>query len=402
MAKNNLKPHKLAWAFYTFCSRIMLKVKNNLKIDNKVFRKRNKKEGCLVIYNHASNSDHFISTASFQYAPANYVITKHFYFNKTLRKILTIVQAIPRDQFKSDLLSIKKMKKSIDEGGIVAIAPAGQITINGEMPYIDRAIVKLIKLCKCDIYTLQIHGNYLAQPKWSVNKRKFPIKTKLIKLISKSDLSNLSDDEIYVKVISSININDREEQKITPKKIKGKNLIEGLEKIIYYCPKCHSMHTFVTSGNQMICTICGNKIIMNQYGSLEKGSQETIMFEDEAKWYQYEKELVKKQIINKTLYIEEKFSLQRNLEEEFSLKTVGEGKLVLTNDEFYYEGTINGEIIKYEFDLNNIFQLPFSPAVRLDVPSHDGMFQFTPLGNPNQLIEYVQAIDAMRELKSRN
>lgn len=268
--------------------------KHHIRYDRKVFQQRNKKEGCVVIYNHCSTKDHFITTATFNYHRANYVITKHFYFNPTLKKVLNLVHAIPREQFKSDLISIRNMKKAIDEKGIVAIAPAGQIAVTGEMPYIDKAIVKLVKFCKVDVYASQIYGAYLAYPKWSRTKRNFPLHTKMVKVLSKEEITKLSDEEIYYKITESIQINDRTEQKKRPIVIKSDSLIEGLESIIYYCPKCKSYHTFQTSGNIMTCTKCQNQIRMNSYGFLEGVNNESVYFENETEWYNYEKSLIRK------------------------------------------------------------------------------------------------------------
>lgn len=397
--KTKNKANPFIWAFYTFCSKVFLWFKHHIKYNRKVFKKRNKKQGCLVIYNHASNKDHFFSTASFNYTRVNYVITKHFYFNKTLRKVLTLVHAIPRDQFKSDLLSIKNIKKAVETKSVVAIAPAGQITVHGEMPYIDPAIVKLVKLCKVDVYALRIYGGYLAYPKWHKVKRNFPIKLEFVKVLNKEDLEELNDNEIYQKIINSINVCDRVLQKEHPHKIKGKALIEGLEKIIYYCPKCKSYHTFKSSGNIMTCQNCGNSIRMNKYGFLEPGTNDSIIFENESLWYNYEKELIKRQIIDGTFKIEATFKLKRNIKEEYLLEEVGEGTLVLTKDSFYYDGTINNEVVHKEFALNSLIQLPFDVGTRIDIPDSEGTFEFRSLHDDATVIQYVQAIDVMRELR---
>lgn len=397
--KERVKGNLIAWLIYTFFSRIFMFFKHHIKYNYKVFKKRNKKIGSLVIYNHMSNMDHYISTAAFKYRRANYVITRHFYFNKTLKSILECVAAIPREQFKSDLISIRKIKKVIDKKGIVAIAPAGQISVHGDLIYIDPAIIKLVKFCKTDVFSLQIHGNYLSYPKWRRTKRSYPISCEFVKVLTIKDLETLSDEEIYDRIIKSIDVSDRELQKVKPHKIKGKSIIEGLETITYYCPKCKSKHTFVTKGDLMTCSKCGNQIRMNNYGFLEPVSSDCVMFSNEHLWYDYEKELIKKQIIDGTLHIEGKYKLFRNLNEQWTLEEVGEGKVVLTTSEFYYEGTINNELVRKDFKLDKLIQLPFGLAERFDVPDDEGTFQFRPVDNINQIIEYVQSIDVMRELK---
>ncbi len=393
------KPNIFAWIFYTFCSRVFLFFKHHIKYDRKAFKKRNKKEGCIVIYNHDSNFDHYITTASFKYTRTHYVITKHFYFSKKLRKILDIVAAVPREQFKSDITSIKTIKKIIDSGGIITIAPAGQIAVHGEMPYIDKAIVKLLKFCKVDIYALQMHGNYLAYPKWHKVKRSFPLHTNFLKVMSKEDLQTLNDDDIYSTVVECLNFCDLDEQKVNPKVIKSKDLIKGLDNILYYCPKCKSKYTLNAENNRLVCSKCHNTVRMDEYGFLRPVGDDCIMFENEAEWYKYQKELLKKEIKENRLHIESEFLLKRNINDEWTLEDVGTGKLVLTNNSFYYDGTILDKHVLKKFNLEQLIQIPFDVAVRLTVPDDEGTFQFRPLNNPKQIMEYVQAIDAMRELR---
>ena len=78
MSKNikkneKIKPSIIAWLIYSIGSRIYMFFKNRIKVNRKIFKKRNKKEGCIVIYNHASNQDHFLTTIGFGLTRASYV-----------------------------------------------------------------------------------------------------------------------------------------------------------------------------------------------------------------------------------------------------------------------------------------------------------------------------------------
>ena len=138
---------------------------------------------------------------------------------------------------------------------------------------------------------------------------------------------------------------------------------------------------------------------MDEYGFLRPVGDDCIMFENEAEWYKYQKELPKKEIKENKLHIEGDFLLKRNINDEWTLEDVGTGKLVLTNNSFYYDGTILDKHVLKKFNLEQLIQIPFDVAVRLTVPDDEGTFQFRPLNNPKQIMEYVQAIDAMRELR---
>ena len=322
-----------------------------------------------------------------------------FFLKHNKRCLLLVPNINLLEQFKSDITSIKTIKKIIDSGGIITIAPAGQIAVHGEMPYIDKAIVKLLKFCKVDIYALQMHGNYLAYPKWHKVKRSFPLHTNFVKVMSKEDLQTLSDDDIYGNVVKYLDFCDLDEQKVNPKVIKSKDLIKGLDNILYYCPKCKSKYTLTTENNRLVCGKCPNTVRMDEYGFLRPVGDDCIMFENEAEWYKYQKELLKKEIKENKLHIEGDFLLNRNINDECTLEDVGTGKIVLTNNSFYYDGTLLDKHVLKKFNLEQLIQIPFDVAVRLTVPDDEGTFQFRPLNNPKQIMEYVQAIDAMRELR---
>ena len=163
------------WAdiIFTAYSKLYMFFKFHMKYDrHALYEQRKKKRGCILIYTHCSNKDHYIIKASTNYKRVNFVLASYFFFNKTLNRVLSIVRSISKDQFKPDIVAIRKMRKVINAGGMIAIAPAGQTSFTGNTPFISPSIVKLIRMCKCDVIGLQLHGVYLTYPKWRRSKRK--------------------------------------------------------------------------------------------------------------------------------------------------------------------------------------------------------------------------------------
>ncbi|MBE6130664.1 MAG: hypothetical protein E7183_03005 [Erysipelotrichaceae bacterium] len=395
--KENLKPNAFAWLIYRIYSSILMKLKFNVKYDRTEFNSRNKKEGCVVLYNHACNYDHYISTAFFKRTKVNYVVSNRFMFNPLIKVVLNLVHAIHRDQFKNDTASILKMKRVIERRGVIAIAPAGQVTIHGDMPYINPVIVKLLKMCKADVYTLQTTGSYLAAPKWSLSKRKYPISVKCVKTLSKEEIKSLDTDTLYNKIINDLNVNDRVIQKNKNIEIKGKNLACGLENILFMCPKCKNKYTFISNDNTLKCKCCGNTVIYNKYGFLEKSSDFDVLLENESLWCEYQKQQIMGQIKAKTYYKESNVSFYSNPNKEFKLELVGCGKLIYENDSLKYIGTYLGSDIIKEFNLNILTQFPFSPNVRFNIPDDSGMLEFVP-DNKQEVFEWATLIDAYHTL----
>ncbi len=397
--KESLKPNGFAWLIYRVYSAITMKLKFNVKYDRTEFNNRNKKEGCVVLYNHACNYDHYISTAFFKRTKVNYVISNRFMFNPLIRFVLKLVKAIHRDQFKNDTTSILKMKRVIERGGVIAIAPAGQVSIHGNMPYINPVIVKLLKMCKADVYTLQTTGSYLAAPKWCLSKRKYPISVKCVKTLSKEEIKVLDADSLYNKVINDLNINDRAYQKDALVKIKGKNLTNGLENILFICPKCGTKYSFKAVDNSLVCNDCGNSVIYNKYGFLEKANDFDVILDDEALWCEYQKCRIMAQIKAKTYRLESSVSFYSNPNKEFKLELVGCGKLIFDIESLKYIGTYLGKDIVKEFNLNILTQFPFSPNVRFNIPDDEGMLEFVP-DNKQEVFEWATCIDAYHTLKN--
>ena len=138
---------------------------------------------------------------------------------------------------------------------------------------------------------------------------------------------------------------------------------------------------------------------MNEFGILEPVGPDTVMFESEYEWYKYQKELIIKDIKKGDYHLEGEFDLYIGSEKTWTIEHAGRGKVVLTNTELYYEGTINGENVVKQFDLAKMIQLPFDPAIRFDIPCDEGKFEFRPVHNKKLVIEFVQAIDAFREIR---
>lgn len=399
--QETIKPNGLAYFIYSFFSKLYCLL-HGIKIDRKVLKeqlkkmKKNKK-GFIVIYNHHSNHDHWIFSAAMNYHKTNMVLARYFYYNKTIKTITSWVRAIFKDQFKPDLTAIRKMKRAVDRPGILAIAPAGQISIDGGHQFVSRGIVKLIRLCKVDVIGVVIKGTHYAYPKWRNKNRKYPCSAYFTNVLTSEEMNELSDEEIYQRIYEVSSIDAAEIQAKDHYVIKSKKRAEGLEKILFICPKCHQLHSFKTNNNDVVCQKCGYGVTYNQYGIFEPLNSDDVVLKTENDWTKYQIEVIKEKIKNdESFHLENRFELYRDLRIPNNLEKVGEGTLYLSKDRFYFKGTVNGEPYEKEFAINSIFQLPFSPAKHFYVPNDEGPFKFKPLDELSTVMLFVETIDALR------
>lgn len=404
--KNKVQKFKKAnifiWIVYYFVCKILMFFKAHVKYGVNELKKRNKKEGAIVLFNHQTNHDHFICGAAAGMDRLTYIVSNYYMRNKTTNIILKLVRAIPKVQFRTDLISIRKMKRATDNGGLVTIAPAGQVSLHGETPYVDASIVKLLRFCKVDVYAFQITGGYLAFPKWRTNKksRKVKMTVNTVKVLTKEEIASMSDEEIFERVYEAIDISDHLMQATSPVLVKNKHAIEGLENVLYVCPKCKCKNTYVSNGLEMKCCKCGNTIVMDSHAGIHPKTNDDICFPNESRWYEWQSELIKEAFLKEDFILENNFKLYSNIKDERVMEEVGMGRLTMTNHALYYDGTFNNEVIHKEFSFDILTQLPFKPGHHFEVPDGDGSFQFRPVDKDGIVVEWVQTIDTINSLKN--
>lgn len=359
---------------------------------------KNVKGSYLLIFNHYSNYDFLFAATAIGSRRVNFVVSSYFFRNKGFARILKANKCISKEQFKPDLKAIRQMKAVINEGGIIGIAPAGQVSITGESTFISPAIIKLIRFLKTDVVSMVIKGAHLLFPKWGVNKRRGRIDAEYVHIIKKEELDNLTDQEIYDRVVESISINDYTYQAEKKYPIKGKNMIEGLNNILYYCPKCHQEFYHQVRENVMECTYCGNKTKMDKYGFLAPVDADSVCFSDEVKWYRQQKERLAKEMQDPNFVMTMEVDVQRANPETSIFEYAGHGMLTFKGDEITYEGELLNELVTRQYSLKSVAQLPFKPAAHIEIPNDEAQYLFQPVNNKSQLIKWVIATDILNDL----
>ena len=383
---------------FTFASKLYLRLFYKVKIDRTVLKKQ--KRGCLLIYNHYSNKDHYVLKASTNYRRVTFVLASTYFFSPILNRILTWARAISKDQFKPDISAIRNMRKALDLNQIVAIAPAGQTTIDGNSPFISRAIVKFIRMGRVDVLAFQERGVYLTFPKWRRSKRKCQMSTRFVKVIEKEEIEQLSDDEIYQRVCDALDIREYEEQLTLKRVIKGKNLTSGLEYTLTRCPKCGMEHVMVARDNHLECLKCGYSLYMDKYGLLHSSDNSVKAFKNIPEYYAWQKKIIGMEVINgRTL--ETKVKILSNMFSPNSFEDIGEGIVILSKDQLALKGIIHNQEYYKEFHLEMIPQLPFDPGRRFEIPNEDCVFRLIP-DNPKDVIDFVQVVDYFNDERIKN
>jgi len=380
--------------FFTTVSLLYLKFLYKIKIDRSNLK--NQKRGCLLLYNHYSNKDHYVIKASTGYRRVTYVLASTFYLNKVLNVLLHLARAISKDQFKPDISAIRNMRQAIEKNQVIAISPAGQTTIDGNTAFISKTIVKFIRMAKADVMALQTRGVYLTFPKWRQEKRKCRMETKFIPLIKKEEIDNLTDDEIYNLVVNALSVREYEDQYTMKRKIKSKNIISGLQNIIVKCPKCGKYHSFNLVDKHIECDSCGLQIHMDEYGFLSY-SDKSINFKTIPELYSYQREQVGLDFLNGMEYSDE-VTVLSNINNKSTFEDLGRGIVTLKKEGLYLRSMLTGKLEEKFYSIENITQLPFHPGERFEIPNEECSLRLLP-NEAKHLMDYVLVVDYLNYKK---
>ena len=160
------KPNAFYYFIFRFISKMIAKFKFNLKVINNEVK--DVKGSYVILANHESAID-FINLASVLKRRSHFVISYAFYNSCGIRKILDKVEVIPKQQFQTSVVDIRKMKRVIDNDMPLVIYPVGLMSENGSSDLIPAATTKFVKMLNSDIYIAYTKGSYLTKPKWSKN-----------------------------------------------------------------------------------------------------------------------------------------------------------------------------------------------------------------------------------------
>ena len=128
----------------------------------------------------------------------------------------------------------------------------------------------------------------------------------------------------------------------------------------------------------------------------------TLPFENTDIWYKWQREQIKKEILKDNFSISTKVEIQiintQKLDSDYSLKTMGEGKLTLTNKALVYEGSYDGQAVTMNFDVKSVYSLVMSLTYKMDLYYKNDYFSFTLKENKELMIKWMLAAEEIHNL----
>lgn len=293
MKKMPIKPkwylQLLAW---------VLAFPETFKVHPKIIRTNmdNLKPPYILLCNHNSFLDFKVATRAVFPRRSSYIVAIDGFIGR--EGIMRNVGCFMKRKFVSDISIVKQIKYSLEVNKTICqIYPEARYSLVGTNSELPESLGKLIKMMNHPVATIISHGHHLRAPFWNLKSRKLETQTELIQIITKEEISQLSIEEINQRIKEKFTYDDYRFQKENNIKITEIFRAEGLHKPLYKCPHCHKETTMRSEENRLWCTSCDNTYTMSEFGELANLTGTTI-FNHIPDWFEWEREMVKEEIIN--------------------------------------------------------------------------------------------------------
>lgn len=244
----------------------------------------------ILLGNHVNNYDSLIHQF---YADRiiSYVVNERIFRmgpKGLLGKIMGWLHYIPKKKFSNDLKAVRRLFQSKEQGRIIGIFPEGRRNWDGVTNKIIGSISTLAKSLKIPVVAAVTKGGFSSQPRWSGEVRKGRVEVEYKMILDAEGVKRNTSDQI-LKIIQK-ELDFKEHEYLADKKIyfKAKYPADGLERLLFMCPSCHTIGRLSSSGDKVTCE-CGYSASYNNYAEFKSGH-----FTNLAEWSTWQKEELKK------------------------------------------------------------------------------------------------------------
>ncbi|MBQ8295991.1 MAG: 1-acyl-sn-glycerol-3-phosphate acyltransferase [Clostridia bacterium] len=323
--------------------------------------KFDKKKGPYIfISNHASRLDYIFTGIPMLPARLNYVAGYNEFYRSHLAGVFKLLKVIPKKNFTPDHYALKEINRILKKEGRIIIFPEGMNSISGANQPVAIGTGKFIKHFKVPVYYSVIKGGYLTSPKYDLTDRCGRIDVEIDRLFTPQQLETLTAEEIEDTVNKALYHDDYAWNK--EKKYRyniGKTGAEGLETLLFWCPKCGKQHTTLGKGNVFSCQECGNGFTLQDTYEMTPLDETCVLPATQTEWFNMQREAIKKEVQKEDFVLTENVRLgtlpkQGMLKNQATSNIVGEGVLTLDRSGLTYTGTRDGGAFTFHIDSKNL------------------------------------------------
>lgn len=358
----------------------------------------------ILLADHATKDAYKYVLHGCTFCDPNVVIGYQNVFIKGLFKLLLKGGIIPKKLYQADQKSVAEMLKVIKMGGSLCLFPEGIQSTSGSTQPIFSATAKFLKKAGIHVVLCKSYGSYLVKPRYKKTENKGHQEYHYEILFTPRELTELSVEQIYDKLLERFTYNDFTWNRVARHKYiggKGEPLAKGIDSILYRCPKCGKEFTLKTEGEKIICTNCNNTVVLNEYYDLLPYTDtDYLPYSSVDEWFKAQRKLVKEEVKAPFRYSYEceVYDLHTEKLTFQPFYPCGEGVITITNEYIHYKGTHHGEEMDKRFDVHGIPSFIFTPNQDNDFYYENVYYSFRPKTNREKVVKYMLLVEESHRL----
>ena len=332
----------------------------------------------ILIANHTTMIDFLLVMLPFYPRRINAVAAHKYFLNRPLSSLLPIMGAIPKKQFDPDIRSIKGIKSVLARGDSILLFPEGRCSIDGSFSGIHRSTGKLIKLLGVPVVSCYIEGAYTCAPHWRKGLRSGRVRVSFKNLFTPEDVKALSAEEINDAISARLSGADMPPPGKPLRTFKSRKLAEGLDQILYWCPKCGAELKLKSEGNSITCTLCGNSAEIDNIAKLTP-TPGSVVPDSVPGWYREQTRYETRRLSEDMEPIVERVTLRMPKGKPGEgVAPCGTGLLRLDPKGWHYDGELSGEQVSLFFPVETVPVISFEYGSSFEIYSNGSFYMFTP------------------------
>ncbi len=360
---------------------------------------RGKKGPFVIIANHEASLD-FVNLIGSTMTPLTFVISNSFYSTLPFKKIISGLGMIPKQQFQTTLKDLAAMRKTLKDGKILVIYPAGLMCEDGNSTPIPAATYEFLRWLDADIYVAKTIGTYFSMPKWAKGGiRRGRTYIDLYKLFEKEELKHMNVDEIKAKTTEALDFDAYLDQEKLRVKYKIGDNIEGLENVLYLCPNCMSEFTMrIRRKKTIYCKQCGFEETSDKYAFLHNNKGIGDELRHVSKWskliYNHLRERVENGI---ETGLSTMARIQTINQSKRKYTDIGTARVSMNRNFITIKGELNNNETEIKIPTSTYPTLPFKPGRHFELQHGDISYRCHPK-NSKTVMKWVNMVKVYYEL----
>ena len=228
-----------------------------------------KDEPCLVLMNHSSFIDLKIASRILCGRPFHIVCTLDGFVGK--RWLMRLIGCIPAKKFMTDVSLVRDMMYAVRElKSSVLMYPEASYSFDGTQTPLPESLGKCLKLLKVPVVMIRTHGAFARDPLYNnLQLRKVRVSADVEYLLSPEEIAEKSVQELNDLLQEKFTFDYFKWQQENHIRIKEPFRADGLNRMLYKCPRCKTEGQMSGQGTTILCKQCGKEYELTEYGYLQ-------------------------------------------------------------------------------------------------------------------------------------